>query len=90
MNIETYEVIKTFVFAIPGMQEDVVGTLVKRINSSSANPYQWSSSHYYKPSASGGVYYPSGTSGPSLEAVEASLMGYINGFTTEFGVERKA
>ena len=60
MTVQTYEVVKQYVFWVGGLSHTVKGRISRNLDSMNAEPFMYEISHHYKPSESAaGVYFPS-------------------------------
>jgi len=76
------EVVKEYILHHDGLDFTVKGRITKIKGNDGVYTYEWSISHYYKPSEhAGGVHVPSSRSSISLKEAEDSLFAYMEAFT---------
>lgn len=81
MNMHIYEVVKQYVFFVEEASLTVKGRISRSLDPNSLKPFHWEISHHWKPSQAAGTYYPSATSGDTVENTEALLFAYAKAFT---------
>jgi len=80
------EVIKHFEINVPSLPHPVKGKIVRNVSEDNDISYTWSISHYYKPSAGAGIYFPSHVTSRSLEDAEQDFRAYAESFVSTYEV----
>jgi hypothetical protein len=83
----TDEIVKEFKFQIQGMDFPVRAKIVRRCPPDGPETFEWTVSHFYKPSAKAGTpYVPSRRTEISLVKAEISMRAYVEQFSSSYDV----
>ncbi len=83
MATQTFQVIRTYIFEVEGLDRPVYGRVIQSTDPSDPFPYRWEVSHYCKPSEqAAGVYRPSRTMASTLDEADRDLRLFGETFTT--------
>ncbi len=75
MAVETYEIVKQYVFRVEGLSHSVKARILRNLDGGSTQPFRWKISHRW------GDYNPSKVSAPTIKEAEEFLLAYARGFT---------